>query len=252
MASLNKQIEERVKQAIGYLHAEDKPNIAKACREFDVPYQRLRARWQGRQSLFDRQTTGQRLDESAEAGLMRWMDLNYRMGLPLKRQQILSTATAILRETEPAAPALNHRWLKRWLKRYPKYKIRRRKSLDRERLKAEDRDRTLKWFEGYENAVSSYGIQREDLYNFNESGFQMGIGQDQWIVTREPRRKIVSGTDTNREYVTVVEAISSDGFAIPPLIILTAKRLSHQWFDFIEDEHIGDTPISLASTEFGP
>ncbi|KAJ5543879.1 hypothetical protein N7494_005158 [Penicillium frequentans] len=172
---------------------------------------------------------------------MRWIDLNDRMGLPLKRHQILSTATAILRETEPAAPVLNHRWLKQWLERHPEYKIRRRKSLDRERLKAQDRDHTLKWFEGYENAISSYGIQREDLYNFDESGFQMGIGKDQWIVTREPRRKIVSGTDTNREYVTVVEAVSADGYAIPPLIILTAKRLSHQWFDFIEDEHIAVT-----------
>jgi hypothetical protein len=81
------------------------------------------------------------------------------------------------------------------------------------------------WFESLQRTIEKYGIQFEDIYNFDERSFQIGVGKDQWIVTREPRRKIVSGNHTNREYVTVVEAIPTDGFIVPPLIILRVQLI---------------------------
>ncbi|KAJ5085621.1 hypothetical protein N7532_010392 [Penicillium argentinense] len=61
------------------------------------------------------------------------------------------------------------------------------------------------------------------------------------LFEREPRRKLVSGDHTNCEYVTVVEAISTDGFCVPPLIIVTAAQLQFRWFDDLKNEHIAIT-----------
>jgi len=69
-----------------------------------------------------------------------------------------------------------------------------------------------------------------DIYNFDELGFRVGIGKDQWIITREPYRKAYISTDTNRELVTMMETISGDGVDLLPMIILAGAQFLHQWF----------------------
>lgn len=61
-------------------------------------------------------------------------------------------------------------------------------------------------------------------------------------ITREPWRKIFSGNTTNRESVIVVEAISTNGFVTPPLIILSSRQLLLRWFDLTKhDERLAVT-----------
>lgn len=122
-----------------------------------------------------------------------------------------------MQQSNPSEPPnIGEKWLKCWLDRHPEYRIRRRKSLDIERLLAQDKKLIQEWFSRYQAIIDQYGIQPEDLYDFDETGFHIGVGKDQWIITRDPRRKIVAGNRTNREYVTVVEAVSTDGFSTPP------------------------------------
>lgn len=78
-------------------------------------------------------------------------------------------------------------------------------------------------------------IHLRDLYNFDETGFQIGIGKDQWIVTREFKKPSFSPSNTNREYTTVVEAISADGHFIPPFIIFPGKCILAGWFDVCDE-----------------
>ncbi|KAF2176948.1 hypothetical protein K469DRAFT_525114, partial [Zopfia rhizophila CBS 207.26] len=59
---------------------------------------------------------------------------------------------------------------------------------------------------------AKYGIQDKDTYNFDKSGFQMGIITQQKVVIGSERR-------SNCEWVTVILAISALGFVIPPFII---------------------------------
>ena len=63
-----------------------------------------------------------------------------------------------------------------------------------------------------------------DIYNFDKSGFRVGIGKDQWIITRKPYRKAYISTDTNRELVTIMETISSDGVNLSLIIILAGAQ----------------------------
>ena len=62
-----------------------------------------------------------------------------------------------------------------------------------------------KWFELVSNTIAKYGIQVEDIYNFDETGFMMGQIASTIIVTgadrNGKRKKVQPG---NREWVTVI------------------------------------------------
>jgi hypothetical protein len=93
--------------------------------------------------------------------------------------------------------------------------------------------------------IAKHGICQQDIYNFNETSFQIGVRKYQFIITRHPKKKLFNGSITNRESITVLEAISADGFAYPPLIILSAKQALVRWFDIIqEDKHLAITDTS--------
>ncbi|KAJ6050500.1 uncharacterized protein N7446_010609 [Penicillium canescens] len=243
MPKTNKEIEIQIEKAMDSLSEQSKPNIAKTAREFAVPEGRLRRRWKGGKSLFQRKPNGRRLNSIQEQALCEYINYFDTVGASINRRQIAIAANSILEEdhhdeSEPP-PQIGDHWLKRFLKRNPEYYVRRRKALDVERSAALDKSVVERWFQDYKQVVTEHGICQQDIYNFDETGFQIGVGRDQFIITRHPKKKLFNGSITNRESVTVLEAVSADGFACPPLIILSAKQALARWFDAIkEDEHL--------------
>ncbi|KAJ5699795.1 hypothetical protein N7536_002808 [Penicillium majusculum] len=243
MPQSNEEIEQQIQLAMDSLSEQSKPNIAKTAREFAVPVHRLRRRWKGGKSLFQRQPNGRKLSSAQEKALCEYIDYFDAVGASINRRQIAIAANSILEEdhhddTEPP-PQIGDHWLQRFLKRNPDYYVRRRRALDVERSAALNKSVVQRWFEDYERIVTEHGICHQDIYNFDETGFQIGVGREQFIITRHLKKKLFNGSVTNRESVTVLEAVSADGFACPPLIILSAKQALLRWFDHIkEEEHI--------------
>ena len=64
----------------------------------------------------------------------------------------------------------------------------------------------------------------------DETGFRIGVGGNQWIITMDWHHPHQSPTDTNCDYVTSVEAISGDGIVIPPLLILKGVNHLQKWY----------------------
>ncbi|KAJ5521539.1 transcriptional regulator family: Centromere protein B DNA-binding region [Penicillium freii] len=58
MPKINKEIESQIQLAMESLSEQSKPNIRKTTREFAVPKGRLRRRWKGGKSFFQRQPNG--------------------------------------------------------------------------------------------------------------------------------------------------------------------------------------------------
>ena len=87
------------------------------------------------------------------------------------------------------------------------------------------------YFNAYKQVVVNYGIPPQDQYNFDETGFRIGVGGSQWIITMEVGKKHHTiGSDSNHDYVTSVETISGDGEALPPLLIVQGVNHLHQWY----------------------
>jgi hypothetical protein len=93
------------------------------------------------------------------------------------------------------------------------------------------------WFQKLQAVIAKHGITDYDIYNFDETGFQIGVSKDQWIITRDPRGKQYIASSSNRDYATIVEAINAAGFSIPPYIILSAQCKQWGWFDEIEPDY---------------
>ena len=69
--------------------------------------------------------------------------------------------------------------------------------------------------------MAKYGIQEGDLYNFDETGFMMGVICASMVVTRSDRRgKGKSVQPGNREWATAIECVNSEGWCLPPFLIV--------------------------------
>ena len=74
------------------------------------------------------------------------------------------------------------------------------------------------------NTRAKYGIPDEDVYNFDETGFQIGVIDTTKVVTGSQRAgKVLVTQPRNQEWVTAVEAINASGWALPPMIIFVGK-----------------------------
>ena len=80
-------------------------------------------------------------------------------------------------------------------------------------------------------AIQEHGIHEDDIWNFDETGFAMGLCTTSKVITAvecsERPHTVIQG---NWEWVTIFECISSSGCYIPPLVILKGKEQQAIWY----------------------
>jgi hypothetical protein len=92
---------------------------------------------------------------------------------------------------------------------------------------------------------AKYGILNNDIYNFDEAGFMMGVISTRAVVTRSDRQgrpKIVQ--QGNREWTTTIQGINAMGWAIPPFIIFQGKHHLSAWYK--EDDLPHDWVVAVS------
>lgn len=80
------------------------------------------------------------------------------------------------------------------------------------------------------NTIAQYGILDDDICNFDETGFAMGVANTSKVVTRREYygwRKVLQ--PGNREWVTAIKCINQDE-VLPPTIIFKGKSFMEHWF----------------------
>ncbi|ODH49859.1 hypothetical protein GX48_04088 [Paracoccidioides brasiliensis] len=75
MSNKDKNIEDRIQKAVAYHQKNPNSKILPLSREFEVPYQRLRARINGRNPNAAKIPVNKRLNESQEDAIKRWVKL---------------------------------------------------------------------------------------------------------------------------------------------------------------------------------
>ncbi|KAJ3454180.1 hypothetical protein MRS44_018074 [Fusarium solani] len=98
------------------------------------------------------------------------------------------------------------------------------------RAKCEDPTLIHDWFTLVANTIAKYGITFADIYNFDETGFMMGLIASGMVVTGAERRGrpklVLTG---NRECATVIQAINAEGWAIQPFIVVAGQYHLASW-----------------------
>jgi hypothetical protein len=103
---------------------------------------------------------------------------------------------------------------------------------DRQRILQEDPEVISAWFKLVRETKAKYGVLDDDIHNFDETGFQMGVIGSMKVVTGSERRTrpnlIQPG---NREWVTNIQSICAAGYATPPFIIYKGRVHISAWYE---------------------
>ena len=107
-------------------------------------------------------------------------------------------ANHLLRERD--APPVGKLWAHRFVKRQPQLRTRYSRRYDYQRAKCEDPRVIGPWFTLVRNVIAKYGIVADDVYNFDEVGFMMGIIFVGMVVTTsDGRSKVKLAQPSNYE-----------------------------------------------------
>ena len=94
-----------------------------------------------------------------------------------------------------------------------------------------------------------HGILPCDQYNFDKTGFSIGVGGQQYVVTMDLAKKCAeSPSDSNRDHVSLVETVSADGSVLPPLCIMKGAVVL---FQHVSNYLNLDPNMLLATSESG-
>jgi len=129
------------------------------------------------------------------------------------------------------ASPVGKRWAINFIKRQPELKTRFQRKYDYQRAKCEDPTIIRNWFRLVQNTIAKYGIRSDDIWNFDETGFMMGVISSGIVITSsEKRGNPKSVQPGNREWVTAIQAINAEGRAIDPFIVVAGQYHLANWY----------------------
>jgi len=100
------------------------------------------------------------------------------------------------------------------------------------RALCEDLELICGWFAPVQNTIAEYGVAESDIYNFDETGFIMGIISTGIVVTNAGRRSNAKSSQSGgREWITVIQEINLQGWTIPPFTIFAGKYHLSTWYN---------------------
>lgn len=249
-------IESRIQQACEAAKQRKNAKIAALAREFDVPPSRLRARLQGRPARSDRTITTKRLDDAQEAALVRWINRLDTLHVPPTPQMIEWSANAMLKRSNGSSESsdksdkalLGNAWVYRFIQRLPsEWKLVQQKPIDTQRIQAEEIGFLQQWYDVFEGIVAR--ISPSNIYNFDETGFALGQGESQKVVTKNPHRSRIESHEYC-ENLTAIECISADGWAMTPFFIAKGEHHLERWYEastLPDDYRIALSPSGYSS-----
>lgn len=123
-------------------------------------------------------------------------------------------------------------WAERFVTRSAELKTAFNRAKDRQRILQEDPAVIGAWFKLVKETKDKYGVHNDDVHNFDETGFQMGVIGSMKVVTgaeRRTRPNVIQPGD--REWVTVIQSICAAGYATPPFIIYKGRVHISAWYE---------------------
>ncbi|KAJ1709876.1 hypothetical protein NYO67_7994 [Aspergillus flavus] len=159
------------------------------------------------------------------------------------------------RGTTSSSTTVGEKWVYNFTKHTPGLKACFARRYNYQRAKVEDPKILGAWFKQVNKTIQKYGIASSDIYNFDKTGFAMDLIAAAKVVTRSdvPGKPFLLQPG-NREWVTAIEYISSNGWALSPYIIFKGKVYMESWYenkDIPSDWRIEISPNGWTSNKIG-
>jgi hypothetical protein len=233
-SELYKNQEKAILAAVDAYNADKNQKITSLARQFEVPYERLRRRIAGQKSRSTRQQSNKLFTDDQESAITTWIQHLDNIGASPTVDLVRNCANSILQRMNPnqqPSPTVGPNWPYRFISRLPnEYKRIKQKPVDPNRIKSEDIGVVQTWFDRLEIQLKQYKISPSNLYNMDETGFRIGQGKQEAVVTAYSETNTRIGSASIRESITIVECIAADGFVLFPMIIFAGKAHMEEWY----------------------
>ncbi|EDN08103.1 conserved hypothetical protein [Histoplasma mississippiense (nom. inval.)] len=229
--------EGRILLAIKALDKGQISGIRAAARAYEVPYSSLYDRLHGRTTRKDSQLKNRKLSLTEEASLIQWILSMTERGQSPRITTVRNMANLLLSEREIKSeskppPTVGECWVRNFVNRHEELKSTFSRKYDHQRALCENPEIIRGWFNLVRNTIAKYGIAQEDTYNFDETGFQMGVIGTARVITgseRVDRPNLIQPGD--REWATVIAGVNATGWALRTMIILKGKMHQSHWYE---------------------
>ncbi|KAM5529749.1 transposase [Fusarium oxysporum f. sp. phaseoli] len=201
----------------------------RAAKMYEISEPRLRRRRNGIQSRCNSIPNSRKLSDLEEQIIVQFvLDLDSR-GFPSRLRFVEEMANSLLADRD--ASPVGKRWAHNFVKRQPELKTRLYRKYDYQRAKCEDPTIIRNWFRLVQNTIAKYGIRSDDIWNFDETGFMMGLIMAGMVITgSEMQGRPKSVQPGNREWITVIQAINAEGQLIAPFIVGAGQYHPANWY----------------------
>ena len=147
---------------------------------------------------------------------------------------------------------VGHQWLKQFLEQNPKYHIWKQKPLAVEQKHSHSMHDMSDYFEKIERVTREKGITELDIWNMDETGFLIGYGKAQLVVTMDSNKPLRMIDPDNCDYITSIECIGSAGETIPLILLVSGVNILYKWYqhnNMEDDIVIGTTETGYANDD---
>jgi len=248
--------ESRMQMAITAWKDKKFRSILEAAQVFEVPESTFRTRLAGIKPRSETRANGYKLTEVEEESLAKQLLDADKRGFAIRPEFLRGMAQILLRErSHDSTATLGVNWASTFVKRHPELRTRYNRRISYQRAKQEDPRVIKEWLDTVNAAIQEHGIHEDDIWNFDETGFAMGLCTTSKVITAAERserpRTVIQG---NREWVTIIECIGSSGCHTPPLIILKGKEHQATWYqetNFPQEWKIATSPNGWTADKIG-
>jgi hypothetical protein len=221
--------EGRVILALQALQNDKNLSVSAAAKIYNVNRMTLARRRAGKPARCNTTPNSRKLTQSEEKAIVQYVIELIARAFPPRLRGVEDMANQLLRVRD--TPPVGKLWAHNFVKRQPEIRTRFTRRYDYQRAKCEDPKVIREWFTLVRNMMAKYGIVDDDVYNFDETGFMMGIIFAGMVVTTsDGRGKAKLAQPGNREWATVIQGVNALGWAIPPFIILAAQYHLANWY----------------------
>jgi hypothetical protein len=222
--------ESQVILALEAIKRDQNLSLRAAARIYGVDPMKLSRRQRGQKPRRDRIANLRKLTDLEESVILQHILNLDSKGFPPRYRGVEDMANQILAERD--AGRVGPRWAANFVKRQPELTTRFNRKYDYQRALCEDPEIIRGWFALVRNTIAKYGILESDTYNFDETGFLMGLISTTMVITSVERRgRAKVKQPGNRDWVTVIQAVNAAGWAIPPYIIVKGQYHLLSWYE---------------------
>ena len=211
--------EARIILAIEAIRTSKRLSQRSVAKIYKVPESTLRDRMAGRTYRPETTANGLKLTKLEEEVVCRnILELDSR-GFAPRLAGVEDMANFILESR--GGKRVGTRWAQRFVARRPELKTRFNRVYDFQRALCEDPELISAWFRLVENIRAKYRVLDCDFYNFDKTGFIIGVICAVMVITRADRHGRGKAVQPgNREWATVIACINSEGWSVPLFLVV--------------------------------